>query len=344
MPKNSFHKYSGFSLIEILVALGISAIVLTSALGVLSSIYFSQKQVLFSHDYYSENRFLMERIAQMIRNHTLDYDRMFITYGPNPAAGVCNEFDRNQTPTGSTVANTGSLASNNRANLGYKTIFYWNTDGDSDQDRNLGGKNPIGNDDPCTEAWADGTSLNYLYLINSARTQRIAITLNQTTNRVEVQKTYGADLDDDGEADIYGPIDNNNDGDTSDASDIDIIWNQGGSNACQLAYDQNGNNFIEPTEYYTILESASNEDFCRQAHNWVPISPRPIIISELNFQAHPNRDPYLAFRVDTAQVHPLVFISMTTELRDPDAYGFTNVPSLSFQTAVSSRIYGDIRR
>ena len=42
---------SGFSLVELLVALGISAVVVTTAFGTLAQVYNSQKKVLTTQDF-----------------------------------------------------------------------------------------------------------------------------------------------------------------------------------------------------------------------------------------------------------------------------------------------------
>jgi len=55
-PSSRFH-HRGFTLLETLIATGIASIIITSALSVVASIYFSQKKVQFSHDFYAEARF-----------------------------------------------------------------------------------------------------------------------------------------------------------------------------------------------------------------------------------------------------------------------------------------------
>ncbi len=363
-------KNAAFSLIEILVALGIAAIVMTSALGVLSSIYFSQKQVLFSHDFYSESRFLMERTAQIIRNNTLDYDRMFVNYGP-PQTG-CTSFDSDQMPPASELP-TGTSSTNNasnRQNIGYSTIYYWDTDNDGNQDRNLGGRKANGANDECTQAWNDSDDfpLRTLYLINSQRNVRHALRVGVDTTALPVaevhaeepgisdpssqigrailQKQYAADTDNDGVADIWGPFDGNGDGDTNDSgtgeNDVDVVFDSG----CYLELDYDGVGVPDRFPVLANSDQLADEDYCLKAHEFTSISPKAIQVNSLLFKAYPNRDTYLAFRIDEAQVHPMVFITLSTELNRPSEYGFdgSNAPSINFQTAVSSRVYGDIRQ
>ncbi len=340
-------KSKGFTLLETLSATGIAAIVITSALSIVASIYFSQRRVQFSHDFYAEGRFLMERMAQTIRNNTIDYDRFFIEMGPG--ATKCTSFNTQQVPNGASIQNNNAdeaINQSNRAALGYNTIFYWDTNGDSEQDRNLGGKKPNGtDDDECSTAWDRDLNLNTLYLINSARTLRTALYYNGSNDTIEIERQLTADTDNDGTGDIWGPFDANGDGDLIDpgsSSDVGLQWDTSQAR-CELLYDKDGDNIFEE---YPILGDSTNEDFCDRGHESTTISPVAIKVNALLFEPAPNRDPYLSFRIDDSQVHPHVFISIDTELRNPDQYGFDSagLPTLSFQTAVSSRVFGNIRR
>ncbi len=340
-------KQSGFTLLETLAATGIASIVITSALGLVGSIYFSQKRVQFSQDFYAESRYLMERIAQIFRNNTIDYDRFFIEMGPN--SGSCPAFDARQAPAGANLDNDNAnpeVNRNNRIDLSYPGIFYWDTNGDTTQDRNLGGMEPDGTTvDDCTEAWDSSANLATLYLINSSRTLRTAIRFNDTDDVVEVQRQLGADVDGDGLADVWGPHDANDDGDFNDLGanpDVLLQWDSG-SSECEIITDLDGNNL---GEQYPILGDETDEDFCDRGHDYTIISPLALKLNALVFKPGPSRDPFLNFRVDAAQVHPHVFIYIDAELRNPDRYGFeaASKPFINFQSAVSSRVFGNIRR
>ncbi|MCF7917444.1 hypothetical protein K9L27_00330 [Candidatus Gracilibacteria bacterium] len=172
-------KTLAFTLVEILIAIGIGGVIITTAFGTIGNIYLMQKRVRISQDFHSECRFLMERIVQMIRNNTIDYDRFFT----NP--GGCDDD--------------------------YATNFYQDTNGDGVRDRNLGGLTASGAIDVCTEAWTG--SQGTLYLINGTRTLQTAIreTLDGS-HKVEAERRLGADLDNDGKVDLWSnsPIWNRN--------------------------------------------------------------------------------------------------------------------------------------
>lgn len=335
---------SGFTLLETLVATGIASIIITSALSVVASIYFSQKKVQFSHDFFAEGRFLMERIAQITRNNTIDYDRYFVEYGP--ANGDCVAFTigaNGQVPLG----HIGSA--NDRANrnaLGYSTIFYWDTNGDSVPDRNLGGVKLTGSTvDGCTKAWDESLSIRRLYLINSARTLRTEIKhLVDPDFKVSMIRQLAADTDGDGQANVWGPYDTDEDGNYEALDgDIELSWT---GTECQIKNDTDTSGVYDADEYYPVMGGGNSEEWCDKAHREEDISPVALQIDDLQFEPNPVFDPYLAFRNDNAQVHPQVFIGMNLQLRNPSSYGFdgATVPFINFQTSVSSRVFGDIRR
>ena len=302
-------KHSGYSLIEILIAMTLSAIVITAAMQSIGSIYFSQKKIQVTQSFATETQFLMERIVQLVRTNTIDYDRYFIEVGPD--SSDCLSFDEDQSPTGSSQTNNET----NRLALGYETIFYWDTNADDVLDRNLGGGDFSGLADGCTKAWSVDAEnpLTTLYLINSSRTLRIAIT-EGLDSTVEIEQQLGADTDNDGVADLW-----------SDTG----VWSSG---FCKISG-------------VDILGEHSQE-FCMQAHDSTAVSPGNIGIETLSFIPAPNRDPFLSFAVDEAQVHPYVSISMETKLREPSDFGMEEgeLLNISLQTTASSRVFGNIRK
>ncbi len=393
------YKKSGVTLLELLIAIGISSIVIVSVLTTVGNIYFSQKKVRFSQNFYTESRILMERISQFARNNTIDYDRYFLEVGPDdtnivsPAIAVCANFVKEQhKDTSSLVNNADNRAGAGDYIGGYPSIFYWDTDADGNgtQDRNLGGMNINGDADPCAQAFSETLGITNnksqasLYLINGARTLRTAIRNKLINNaatpvrvepfdqdndndiddddylvlsvdtdesfRVEIQRQLGADTDNDLVADVWAPsesvtIDIDSDGGV-ETGEIRVHWDDV-SSQCIIYVDDGANSgeYDVGESYVKILGDETSEDFCAKAHDWTSISPKLIKIDDLTFNPAPDRDPFLNFRVDEAQIHPHVFISLKTDVRDPSAHGFEagNQPKLSFQTTVSSRVFGNTR-
>ncbi len=327
-------KNKGLSLIEVLVAMGIAAVVITVALGTVGNIFVTQKKIRVSQNFASESRFLMERLVQMVRNNTIDFDRYFLTDGPDAVA--CANFAAQQTPEGVGVVTNDAAG---RATLDYPTIFYWDTNGDDTPDRNLGGRTPAGENDPCAKAWTTSPQTT-LSLINGTRTVRTAIRQDQNDpdfRHVQLQKQLGADTNNDGTSDLWGPLDGNADEDYDDPEDVQVVWDLNDSNLCELSQDG---------QVFRVLGEADSEDFCDQAHDWNIISPEQLEVQVLRFEPSPSRDPFLNFAVDEAQIHPHVFLYMTAKLRNPQEFGMdvAEAPTLSLQTAASSRVFGNSRK
>ena len=323
------------TLVETIVATAVSAFVLTGLFGSLGSIYFSQKKITATQRFASETRFLMERVVQMVRNNTLDYDRFFVEVGPDYSN--CSSFDENQVPAGTLPVERTNDSPENRENLGYTTIFYWNVvSGGSTQIRHLGGKkpNPLGGDDiddPCAEAW--GTEpLTELYLINRARTQRVALRLDTSVlpadplaeGRLQIQRMLGADTDDDLRVDTWG---------------LASTWDAG-TGQCEIFEDAG-----KLTPISSPAFGVTSEKECADIYDWVNISPRAIEVDTFEFIPSPNRDPYLNYRVDSAQVHPQVFVRMDTKIRRPQDFGLKSDAEafMTLQTTATSRVFGNPR-
>ncbi|MBT3349148.1 prepilin-type N-terminal cleavage/methylation domain-containing protein [bacterium] len=272
-------KNSGFTLVEIIIASAIAAIVLSIAFGTIGTIYFSQKKINISQDFYDETRVLMERLAQLGRNNTIDYDRFFDEVGPD---GSCSN------------------------SVSYPEIFYADTDGDGELDRNLGGTDENGDDDPCTVAFFE--TGNILFLINGDRTVQTAIQWDSTNFQIEVQRRIGFD-------------ETENDG-------IADEWYESPPANCETS----GNDPLGGTE------------LCSLAHDWTAISPPGIKIENFEFLPSPDRDPFLAFRIDSAQIHPNIFFSLETSLVDFEKSGFDTAPEMLLQSVVSSRVFGNTHR
>lgn len=343
--KGGSRKFDGFTLLELIIASVITATLFTSALVTVSSIYMTQKRVRIAQDFYAESRILVERVSQLMRNNTLDYDQYFVAYGPG--VGRCPSFNLRQydhlnpaSPDLVAPANDQTF----RERVGYPNIFYWDTAlvPDGETDRQLGGVDRSGNVDECTEAFdlqydyngdgAVGRDIDHLYLINGARTVRTIVRQDTTEidhdgdsqtsavarNQLQMRREMTIDLDGDLRGDVWAvPI---WDGDKC------IITDSGGLP-------------------FSVLGDSTSQAFCQLGHDFVDLAPPTVSVDGLTFAPGPSRDPYLAFRVDEAQTHPHVFMSIEVSFRNFRGYGFkqTSRPQTVLQTGVSSRVYGESR-
>jgi len=254
----------------------------------------------------------MERIVQLVRDNTIDYDWYFSSDG--------SEI--------------------------YEDVFYKDTNEDGVVDRQLGGIYTDGRKsggvfeaDPDTEAFdntidedSDGTwdGLSRLALINADRTLRnIVVAMGgeegDGSGRLHSEVQAGVDSNGDKKADKW-------------VSDVD--WD-GADSICRPAASAAGATLL----YKDAATAESCAALKQLLHTMTPISPANIYIKSLRFFPSPNRDPFLAFAVEEAQIHPHVFVTIETTFAKPEDFGFdeeTN-PEIAFQTSASSRVFGNTR-
>lgn len=338
MKKYTFQKrLKAFSLLELLVAMGMFSIVSLVVGSTIGQIYLQQRRVSLRQDFHNEARLVMEQIVQIVRNNTIDYDRYFENFGPLSTSGNCETFDQDQVDgTGGSTDNTAV----NKAIVGYSNVFTWDTDFDDEPDRSLGGLGTDGTTtDPCTAAWVEEDPLpaqysedpkNLLYLINGARTVRTHVQFDSTDAEVQTAIHLGLDTDNDQRADKW-------------ASSTRWTATNVAGERCE------GEDPETPGNYIPVLGQPSDDDtgqrYCLRAHDLVSISPSVLEVLDVEFHARPQRDPYLAFRLDEEQTQPYSLIAMLVALRDPETYGYqvSNRPTTRLQTSASSRVFGDNR-
>lgn len=306
-------KKTGFTLIELIIASSVAVSVLTVSFALIGNIYFAQKKIRLSQNFYSEARFLLEKIVKISRENTIDYDRYFELVGPD--LGNCASFDSNQVDLGggSTLNNTI-----NRTSLGYPKIFYWKIS--DNVYRNLGGVDMNGDIDPCAQSFHGDLSSHGLLLINKDR--NIRTTIKSNSNRLQTSIELGADTDNDGIVDMWGE---------------NTSWNSG---VCEINQPYSNGD----TTPASLTTSINSEDLCYSAHSFENVSAKRLFIETFNFNPYPDRDPYLNFRNDSAQLHPNVFLYIKVNLLGYEDYAFSTQPTITMQTSSSSRILGNTRK
>lgn len=262
--------------------------------------------------FYAESQLLMNRISEVIRENTIDYDRYFLESGP-----ACGGFDARQIETSR-----------------YPDIFYWDINSDNKLDRNLLGAKPDGSEDACSRAWHtdSGKIVNNaseplpLYMINGSRDKRFSLKWEETQKTLLLATEIGTDTDGDGEAETWSFMKDSGAGLRIDTNKV-CVYDDGAGNQTR------------------ILGEASAEN-CISSHGPMEISLPEMEVSDFSYRLTPDRDPFLATRIDPAMIHPLVRLRLNLVMRDPKSQGFseTTRPEISLQTAISSRIYGNTRR
>lgn len=362
MQKKNYRS-RGMTLVELLIASTISAVVLASLFISLGNVYFSQKKINATQSFALESRFFMERVTQLIRNNAIDYDRFFLSVGPDST--LCANFDQNQVPekfhnkTTENCACNSSVGCNNDYNcrnlIGYENFFYWNIVPVVDERtvlryRNLGGKKPNPDstelnqedvEDPCVQAWheVDPPALptppphypyfvdqNKLYLINKERTERIDIMYAKIMEKEQTRGVVAVIRE-------LG-VDTTKDG-IADQWGASSVWDKA-SKTCTI---YSGADAIGPAI------GALDEQACSRAYGVSILSPKAMDVVDFEIIPSPTRDPFLSYRIDEAQVQPHVFLRIKTRLLNPEQFGLDpeTVIELTQQTTASSRVFGDIR-
>lgn len=304
--KKAPSRKKAFSLLELMVALALFSVVFLSVFSMLSNLHITQKKIQVANDFYDESRILMDRLVQLSRNNTIDYDRYYCrTQDPDLSDSDCQCLYMNT---------TDSDCANSEDELEERLYEYAFLQDIGSKKRNLGGMDPEWNNgDEDTNAF-DGNAQTELYLINADRTVRTAIRVSN--QKVETQTYLGIDRNGDKTVDEWGLA----------------VWNDGSDNRCEVTGVSVEGDFTDPA-------------FCAQAHDWTSITPSSLNVTQSSFFVSPNKDPYLAFADDDVQIQPFVRFFLTFQrdnsqgLRFPD----DNIPEISFQTTASSRVLGSPR-
>lgn len=361
-------KKSAFTLIELLIAMTMLSVIILVISTTVAQIYFQQKKITLRQNFHNESRFIMEKVVQLVRNNTLDYDRYFVEIGPDSTN--CPGFQANisSSPTSIQIPlkyvspndclvsglpvgadpcvdnylwdmDTNDLVDShdttateegqvNREILGYENIFYWDTNNDGNPDRQLGGYEPDGTLDNCTQSFHTNDPIKDLYLINGSRTVRTH--LQYLDNRSVIA---AADPDDD----------------VCDPGECIVLLSR------ELGRDLDGDKRADEWNFQcdaTTLGVPENDitspevrRYCQRGQELVNITPDFLSITGLSFTPAPDKDPYLASRVDSVQIQPHVFIDMSFELKNPERFRFAadQGPNTRLQTSASSRVFGNTR-
>ena len=371
------NKKSAFTLVELLIAMTMLSIIILVISTTISQIYFQQKKITLRQNFHNEARFLTEKVVQLVRNNTLDYDRYFVEY----SASACGSFQNLFNPTTGNSTNTQIPRSLQEAPCviapgqptpsttdcpdGYLYDATTNSEIDNVGDANLvidegkHNRETLGyenifywdtNNDRVPDRQlggfnpSGGFDLCTSAFDPSTTIQDLYLINGSRTIRTQIEYIPDTLSDgcDDGECliQISRELARDTDGDKK----VD-----------EWVTDCDINNGIGDTDFYddplilnlpdTSADSDAIRKYCQRAHELVNITPAFLQISDLNFAPSPNYDPYLASRADFAQIQPHVFIDMSFEMKNPEQYRFSadQGPNTRLQTSASSRVFGNTR-
>lgn len=307
------NKKNGYTLIELLVAIGIFSTLMVIIGGITANFYNAQRREKALNNLYQETRFLTERIVNEARNGTIDYNEYLSqeTLSPDYYGEKPQEYD--------------------------KRFYYYYAEDDT---RNInegyfdtGANTNISDDDPTQQAISTNLQ-NELYLISADGTSKTIL------------KRIGNDIDDDHD----GLTDEGDDTDTGKeylamakliAADLD----NNGKNDTWVAdpdYREDGGSKISCEDKKGVWMDIPSDEHCLLFYS---ITPPMMEIKDLKFYVAPLEDPRKAFNEESTdiQMQPHVTILIKTALKRDTGYQLNaNNAAVSIQTTASSRVYNNV--
>lgn len=357
----------GFTIVEMLIAISLFAIVATISTQLFIDIVNLEKKSSIQNVFYEDARIIMQQISNYIQAGAIDYEEYYNRYVVHDNNGEAGYFGVNYGVYASRFYDPGKSLVNepthNPEDLGVECSYPAGADIDECDvvftlatDLNTG-QNPFeyaASDEGHANAFCDDPLIGgcdgaeigrvtELYLIDSTGTEKTILARKKTgelTNddwALGMMKLDGIDVDQNGVVDTwkckeefscYG------DGSAAEALEVATAI---GHDYIQTASDVSAYDIRLPQ--YSDL----GQVFDLSSSQFVPITPRRSSIKNLNFIIHPVEDPYRAFSEDNMQAHPSVTIVMTIGLTEAEAELYPgDFQDVTVQTTVTAGVLGKI--
>lgn len=327
----------GFTLVELLIAVAVFAIFLTSIVTLLVDMYRSARRITLEEQIYQDLRAMLKQITIMVEDNAIDYEEYY------RAASGSTEYGED---TNSANYQYGDYA---------KQFYDWGDDGGpgvycntdpgyltplqpgdacevidkTTLDTNMGKNPPLESlgDPSSANAFCGGDIAgvspcppplyqNELYLINERGDRKTFLALEPIEKTVE-STTY--------DEKVLSTLWMN--GSDTDGDDVSDAWTVPGE------FDYNG----VPSSLADDL--ANSKPTANVFEEFIPISPMRTNIIDMQFYVAPYEDPYKAFAETGILVQPHVTVVITVE---PSASELTNylgpVPRKTLQTTIYSEV------
>lgn len=336
-------KTAGYTFIEILVAIGIFSMLLTMTTVITVNFYNAQKRERIRNATIEETQFLLNRIANLIRDNAIDYSEYYSNNLEETGGGTA--YAQDAVPENDDREDI--VYGNEPKEYEHQFFFYPTCDpgekhGDGNCDRddpnafNEGtfsteADNDIGNDAPDASALyglqdSSGTAQEVSYL------QRELYLISPSGTTKTVLRRIGNGIDDDVDGDT----------DEDDNSFWQTTAEDGGEQLGILQLDANSD--VDSDGELDFLSNAddfqADGDTSPEVEDFIAISPRNIDIVDLKFYISPLDDPRKAFSETGKdnQIQPHVTILLTTRPGVLLRRQMVGTPfTLSVQTTISQR-------
>lgn len=354
----------GVSLIEVLIAISLFAIVAVVSSNILIDIVQLEKKNSIQNAIYEDLRMMLQMITKEIQTGTLDYEEYY-NYCVIQDADAGSFFGINHGVYGSRFYDPGKTldlldpVTHNPEDLGLECSF-WRDVGECEvvytlsSDLNTGQNPFFGNPADATAFYdiggvgncGDTGEIDHLFLINNTGTQKTIIARKKTGIddwAIGLVRMRGLDIDQNGIVDTFTCLDEfdcygNGTGEAATlAGNIALpYFDLVGKSTEQIITD-----LINPIN--VPQESDLNIAFDINTTQFIPISPLRANVENLIFIVQPLEDPYKAFAESDSRAHPSVTIILTVGLSaDAEVAYPGDFEPITVQTTVSAGVLGRI--
>lgn len=348
----------GLSLIEVLIAISLFAIVAVISSSILIDIVQLEKKSSVQNAIYEDLRIMLQLLTKEIQSGTIDYDEYYnYCVIQNGAVGGDAYFGINHGVYGSRFFDPGKsldgLATSNPADLGLECSFERNGECEVvytlSTDLNTG-QNPFFGHSEESNAFEDRDQggckndgvtdgvTDHLFLIDNTGTQKTIIAkkqINLHDYAIGLVRMKGIDFDQNGLVDTFTCLDEFDceDDPANFSGDIHVPY---------LDLIGKGLSELDPPIRLPEEDDLTNL-FLANDTQFVPISPLRANVQELKFIIQPLEDPYKAFAEPDFRAHPTVTIILTVGLSEDAAADYPGeFEPITVQTTVAAGVIGRI--
>lgn len=326
---------AGVTLVEVLVAISIFAVVAVIAVNIMINVAKIEKRSAIETAIYEDLRFTMQRLSNEIQNGAIDYEEYYSVYVAQNNAAT-SFYGINYGVYGSRFYDPGKsldktkAKTSNPSDLGQECSF--EKDGECEvvytlsTDINVG-QNPFFGDATVSNAFCDKAKglcaapgvVDELYLIDKTGTKKTIIGLKKTTDTVNddhalaMVEMEGLDLDQNGIVDTFRCLPQYHCYDEAGviAGKIMLPFQQLLGKATSTVVTEQKITLPrreDLSENFAVSDVAGSE--------FVPLSPLRSSIKGLKFIITPLEDPYKAFAEKGARMQPSVTIILKIGLSE----------------------------
>lgn len=319
-------KPSGFTLVEVLIAISLFSLVAVIASNILVDVFRLEQKSQIENGIYEDVRLMMQVLTDEIQNGTIDYEEYFNInvaqeaqaqklYGINYGIYASRFYDPGRRFDDRDAENPPDLGLECSIIEGDECEIYWTNSTDLNTGRNPFNGNGTETDINafCTangiqvlceqfrgdNAGSIAAEVNELYLIDRTGTQKTILgpkLISGEDFALGMVRMEGADYDQNGVVDIFKCL-----------PEFNCFWDAGVLNQ-RIAYpfDFEGVRVPDQADLSMPFDPLTSQ--------FIPITPLRSTIKDLRFIITPAENPYLAFGEKHSQFHPTVTIILTVGL------------------------------